>query len=198
MLCITGSPRMGGKYISRVMRRAGIDVGYEKMASEGIAHPFWAVDDTIAPPGWKTHELKEAHKKNRDSYDFTHRWHQLRHPLNVIPSIEARFRRHSYFWPWQEKHTGVSPEDPFRAARFWLAWTELADEWCDFRYRIEDIDAEWPGLVAKLGHAGAPLCQKLERTCNSCVHDDIEWKDLGPTEDAVRERATRYGYSDED
>lgn len=192
MLCITGSPRSGTRYVARLLGRAGIDVPHERMGSEGIVHSLWAVDDTLFP--WKAHAVRKANKKNRDSYRWMHRWHQTRHPLHVIPSVEARFRRHTYFWPWQKRHTGVSPDDPFRAARFWLAWTDIADQWCDHRYRVEDLAEEWDGMVEVIGHRGASLHHEGLESCNGIPHETIEWSDLGPCRDQVMERAQKYGY----
>lgn len=180
--------------MARALGRAGIDVKHEKMGGEGIVHSLWAVDDPMLPLVAK--EQRKANGKNRDSYRWTQRWHQTRHPLRVIPSVEQRFRRHTYFWAWQERHTGVSPEDPLRAARFWLAWTKIADAWCEYRYRVEDIEQEWPGLVASIGHRDAPLCSEGLERCNGIQHDKIVWSDLGQWETEVRDRAALYGYED--
>lgn len=192
-LCVTGCPRSGTRYFYRVLSRAHVlGVRHEHMGEEGTVNGLWAVNDT---------QGRNRHK--RDDYVFEHRWHQTRHPLQQIVSMREHFKKTPSFWVFQEKHTGVPALTPSwregsfeREARFWLEWNALAGAWCQWQYRIEDVEEVWPRMMNDLKRPGTAFPQGLLKNVNACVHEEIGWDDLGEWAEPVRKRAVEYGYEE--
>lgn len=182
-LLVTGSPRSGTHaYHQHLVWTQQWRLEHERMGEQGTVSSVFCVDDDDYNGG--------HHGDGRFSdYEFEIRIHLLRHPAGVIPSL--RWQMPKTFWAWQEKHTGLAirQEDPWQrptdeqAARFWLAWTELADAVSSYRIRVEDLP-HLPRVVS-----GPPR--------HPCRPPIDEWNDLclePSTRRRVRRRLRQYGY----
>ena len=117
--------RSGTKYVAFLLRSLGLDVGHESAGAHGIVSWYLAADADSVP-----------HGPPSTQFVFGHVFHQVRHPLRVIPSLMS-LRPET--WSFVARHTGCAPEDPLpvRCAKLWLHWNELAEAKAEWRYRIE-------------------------------------------------------------
>ena len=162
-------------------------IEHEKMGRDGTVSSWFAVD---------TYYYPRNHSGRRSDFRFGIVLHQVRHPLDVISSLETAIP--ASWWHWQQALTGVSKESEHAAARFWLRWNELCEEsGADLVYRIEDIGEVWPQLSRLIFGEERPLPPvrtdygRLRRRNRKAV----TWKDLGPWEEPVRKKAAEYGYA---
>jgi hypothetical protein len=94
--------------------------------------------------------------------------------------------------------------------KFWLAWNLLIEQNEDIalRFRIEDIDAQWPGMCERLGIEYKPIPSVLPRDYGTSGErgprrvvplnfDEMEAIDYEAAK-RVREMAERYGYNTEE
>ncbi len=126
-LMITGCGRSGTRYITFLLRRLGLDVGHETVKEHGIASWCTAVDAEQTPWGISAQK-----------YNFEQIFHQIRHPLMVIPST-CSFKENS--WQYICDHIPVSMDEPImlRSAKYWYYWNLEAEKICEWSYRIEDV-----------------------------------------------------------
>ena len=170
--------------MSRILTAAGMTVPHEQMGRDGTVSSFFTVDDYWYARG--------AHRDGRRStWSFDIVAHQVRHPLGVIGSL-AEYG-YAQWWHWQEKHTGVSMDlDPVeRATRFWLRWTELADEHADMTYPIENPEVAWAVWAAKFDLGPMPDMGAVGQS----RHREFGWDDIPESlRGAVELRAREYRY----
>jgi hypothetical protein len=136
---VTGCGRSGTRYTTFVLRRLGLDVPHERLGRDGIASWTMAVDAAERPYGPPS-----------DAVRFEHVFHQLRHPLAVIRSVET-FGPES--WSFVYAHTPCSPDDPIlvRGAKYWLSWTAHAERSASWTYRVEELPTALVELCERLG-----------------------------------------------
>ena len=137
-LLVTGCGRSGTRFISFVLRRLGLDVPHERLGRDGIVSWSMAVhacERPFGPPSGSVH--------------FEHVFHQTRHPLDVISSV-ATFKHPS--WEFICAHTPCSFDDPLilRSAKYWLHWSEHADQLATWRYRVEALGEVFPEFCERL------------------------------------------------
>jgi hypothetical protein len=195
-ILVLSCARSGTRALAKSLMLSGVDIGHERLKVNGTICGHLAVDDYWYSSHWRM----RTGLVRRSELEFDETWHQVRHPLSVIESIETG--PNLEFWHFQEKHTGVSWDDkPIeRVARYWLAWNDVIESNdIDFRFRIEDIDAAWPEMCRRFGieaerpsvgsDYGAVPLKKLKRE-----RERVEWSDLGIYEEPVRLKAKEYGY----
>ena len=190
-LLVIGAPHSGTRYMARVLRAAGVQVGHERVGREGSVSSYFVADDYWY--GGKEH----MGGRLRD-FAFDHVWHQVRHPLAAISSI-ANLCPVSW-WHWQEKHTGVSYDLPpiERGTAAWLAFNELAErQKPELSFTIEHMEHSWPILATRLGIEGTPLPDVPYADTRS-THPKLKvtWEALGSYESRVRDLARHYGYGE--
>jgi hypothetical protein len=136
---VTGCGRSGTRYTTFVLRRLGLDVPHERLGRDGIASWTMAVDARERPYGPPSSLVR-----------FQQVFHQVRHPLAVIRSVET-FGPDS--WSFVYAHTPCRPEDPIevRGAKYWLHWTAHADRAATWTYRVEALRDVMPELCSRLG-----------------------------------------------
>ncbi|ACR14765.1 hypothetical protein [Teredinibacter turnerae] len=140
-LLVTGCGRSGTKYISLLLRMLGKDISHESgevLGKDGIASWYLAADCDRAPFGPGSRGLA-----------FEHIFHQVRHPLKVIPSM-GDFRKDS--WEFLSQWVAVSDDEPLtlRCAKLWCDWNELAESKATWRYRIEALPEIFEEFCARL------------------------------------------------
>lgn len=191
-LLVVASPRSGTRYLKALLRAAGLDAGHECVRThrDAVVSSYYAVDD------YCYHGL-HGYREPRSAFRFGRVWYQIRHPLDTIGSLHTRMA--VAWWRWQEKHTGITPADPDAAARFWLVWHEKCAEQADRIYRLEDIEMQWPSLMANLGRE-APFPEGVPRLGKTRSSRRMRWDEFASpwVAEAVRKQMAEYGYEEED
>jgi len=189
MVLIAGHGRSGTTYMAKVLNACGIDVGHEKVGSEG------AVSFLHIASGPYKGKIIEPFK-----YDAL--IHQVRHPLHVIASSMTL----GVSMPFMERVVGrYKASGKLGAVMYtWYSWNrlietrgKLMDRGSYSRFRIEDIDTVFPLILAFFGRSSVPL-PNIPRNVNTRPHVRLGWKDLYKADMAlalvIEEMANRYGY----
>ena len=187
MILVTGCCRSGTKYMSRVLRQAGLDIGHEWAGRDGAVAAEWAI---------KTDRYSTWYAGERPDFDVI--VHQVREPLATIGSVLTISEES---WRFIARHTLVTLEMPIleRAARYWVQWNQLVEKKAQFTYRIENLEAVWPKFqeLLSVGSYEAAI-SGIPTNTNTRSHKDITWADLRDIdkdlEARVRSWAIRYGY----
>lgn len=126
-IMISGCGRSGTRYITFVLRRLGMDVGHERIGNDGIASWCTAVETEALPWG-----------ESIKNVTFNKIFHQVRHPLKVIPSV-CTFKENS--WQLICNYIPCSMDEPvmLRSAKYWYYWNIEAEKMAEWRYRIEEF-----------------------------------------------------------
>lgn len=140
-LAITGCGRSGTRYITLLLRELGLELGHETLGRDGVVSWCLAVDAAYVPWGVARHEVV-----------FEQVLHQVRHPLDVIPSVSTFSDRS---WSFICRQVPCDPEAPvlLRAAQYWHYWNLEVERIADWRYRVEDLPLVFATLCARLGVA---------------------------------------------
>lgn len=193
LLAVMACPRSGTRFATRILRRgAGLKLTHEGDGVDGSVSCFIAVDDY-----WYPSNKHMAWARSRQAFD--HFWHQVRHPVDAIPSIDTL---HSLWGHWQEKHSGVPWDDArlIRAARFWLRWNEIIEPQADLRIRVEDFERRWPELMERLSLDSKGSPPDYTPKSGGKRKDEFSWDILRSMDpdlyDAVRTKAKEYGYDE--
>ena len=187
---VTGCARSGTRHMAQTLRKIGLRAAHEGDAEDAVVSSYFAVDDYYYHGG--------KHRKRLSSVPFTHRFHQVRHPLGVIGSI-AEFNNASW-WHWQEKHSGVSYDETpvVRAARYWIRWNlMIRAQRLDWTYRIESLPVLWPEFMDRLGIDPATPQPVIPQVGKS-EHRKVTWDELKSEDvalhDEVYAEACFFGY----
>lgn len=186
-ILVIGCPRSGTRYTAEVLRQMGVKVEHERMGRDGTVSSWFTVDDYYYP---------RAHGGRRADFEFDCVVHQVRHPLDVIGSLETAMN--PAWWHWQQAHTGISKESDYPGARFWLAWNEMCEQQpTDLAYRVEAMDEAWVGLSWLLfGEVRSlPSVSKEMGRLRRPNRKTPSWDDLGPYAEDVKKKAAEYGYA---
>jgi len=131
--------RSGTKYAAFLLQSLGVDVGHESAGADGIVSWYLGADADSVPHGPPSAE-----------FVFGHVFHQVRHPLRVIPSLMSL---RSETWSFVARHTSCAPDDalPVRCAKLWLEWNELVEGRAEWRYRLEQLPDVFEEFCARFG-----------------------------------------------
>jgi hypothetical protein len=208
---ITGSGRTGTHNMSKLLRAVGIDVGHEFMGEIGTSSHFFCADSDWYPffPFVKGVDFGKAHAAQRQSdYLFENVIHVVRHPLLVIPSVEAKFGTMDYefmedngIFPGPMTRTGNQKKRGYRGMMVWY-WNNkyIEDHFPDaMRVRLEDLDKWWFTLVEMCGFPGVPKPQMPpSNKSRSLWYKPVHTADLDVIDPKlsrlIYEMAARYGY----
>lgn len=185
MFLITGCGRSGTKYMARVLRAAGLDVGHETLGADGVVSSIWAVEDEYYPA--------YHHQGPRPEFDVV--LHQVREPLATIGSLTTALPGS---WKWNARHVPIVVEEHSvldMAIMYWYWWNHLCQMVSDYRYRIENLEQEWYTLQQLIGFTGE-LDRSIPKTVNSRRHRIVTWDDVKRAQPhlPVKNLAARYGY----
>jgi len=180
--CVTGKglfvaacARSGTVYMAKVLGALGYNIGHE----------------ITGPDGSVGYHLALARPKNC--------FHQVRNPIDQISSSSTLT-----IWSIVEKLLGINPYTLSGRMRYWLEWNEMCEEFCVWRYRLEDLPNVWPEFLERIGHKKVAM-PDISTTTNSnkefSRYEEVIWADLF-NEDAVlaqkiKDKAILYGYSPE-
>lgn len=195
-LLVTGCARSGTGYISAVLKLCGLDIGHEYVGEDGCSSWPMAVDALACPWGPTTQGL-----------EFEHTFHQVRHPLLVISSVNTTEPQVTWDYVCHEMPQ-IKQEDPriVKCAKYWYYWNLAAEKKAEWTYKLEEIDLVFEEMGCRLGVPLNKLVLKLvSRSTNhrwNHIHD-YTWDDLRkelPKDlfDNIQKMAVRYGYSIDD
>lgn len=187
MFLITGAGRSGSTYITRVLRRCGLDVGHHKLGRDGIVCGFYCFDVKKYPV--------KSHPVPRPEFDVL--LHQVREPLASIASIQT-----GRSWKWTGQFLPIPRDAPVltKSCYNWLIFNEEAERQALWTYRIEDLKGVWADLqrVLCFDKDYDSAIFNVPLNVNTRQHDSITWQDakLAAPEiyGDIREAAKRYGY----
>jgi len=171
MILVTGFPRSGTGYTARTLRFAGLDVGHEKVGSDGVVS-WW-------------------HLLGADKFDKV--FHQVRNPIDTISSAmtinNSSIRKLSTI-------TEPNVDKLKFLMQSWLDWNELAESKAQMTYRVEDVEDLFPILRKEMGIKGG--FPNVRTTINKREHEVLSVEDLRKVDseltDKIIERARQYGY----
>lgn len=163
---VTGCGLSGTHYSTKVLRKAGMDVGHERVRRQGAVswlHATWlhqACWDqvlTCGNPAWTGGDIREPTDGSVDEFDAVVR--QLRNPRKIATSFARdahgsswRFARdviegvYGIDFPWPPKRDLVAAGVCYT---WW--WLRLAGEKARWTYRVEDMEAVLPDLLSLWG-----------------------------------------------
>ncbi len=185
---IAACARSGTIYMSEVLRKLGYKIGHEMTDVDGSVGYHLAV---IKPDNC---------------------FHQVRHPLRQISSMYD-YRS----WGFINQVIECHGRGLLGCMQYWLKWNELLEEFCVWRYRLEDIghindygESIWDEFLNRIDHPYEPLPLISEEGKNtrekslSCMSKDISdltWAQLFECNrelaQKIYEKHLEYGYSPE-
>lgn len=194
LVLITGCGRSGTTFISQALTAAGLDVRHEYLGKDGSASWYMNAESADAPYGCcSTMGLR-----------FTHIFHQVRHPLKTIASINHSSHASSFAYVavYVPEIDLAHDSRLIQTAKYWYYWNLLAEAKAEWRYRIEDIDAVWDEIGLRLGVFldRSALDQISRKTNTRGDTGKLTWKQLKANIPAdlfadIQSMALRYGYS---
>jgi hypothetical protein len=196
---IIGCGRSGTRFINELFEANGLHIGHEQMGKDGIVS-WTLVPDTdkrawmpSIPKGklWVP-SFKELAPLNLPIV------HQVRHPLEVVSSMQTAKRRD---WWFISRFLDIEKRDSpvLKNMKYWYHWNRMAETKASHTYRIEDIENEFDHLCHI---AGFPIRSQfnfgVQKNVNARKHVDVTWDDLRDEDKelarSIRELAGRYGY----
>lgn len=186
MILITGCGRSGTGYITKCFAQLGLDIGHEKWGEDGISSFYLAGKGRL--PHW--------HFKGKpENYNFTFKFHQVRHPLKAIASATT-FRQPRTITFIKENIYIPDGVDPLEfAAYYWVRWNKLVEEKVKgLRYQVEHPPWE---KICEILDIPFKIPQGVPKNTNTRPHKDVSWDDLKSLAiyDEIRGLAEKYGYN---
>jgi hypothetical protein len=172
---VVACARSGTVYTAKVLSALGYNIGHE----------------ITGPDGSVGYHLAIVKPKNC--------FHQVRNPIDQISSASTLSS-----WGIVEKITDIKPYTLLGRMQYWLIWNEMCEEFCVWRYRLEDLPNVWDEFLERIDHKKVPM-PDIPTNVNSnrefSRYDKVTWADLF-NENAVlaqkiRDKAKQYGYSPE-
>lgn len=137
---VFATPCGGTTYLCDRLKSLGLDVGHERMRSDGIVCGFWAHGDNRS-------QKMDRGKPHPDEYTFDALWTLVRHPLLVaetLPQFTERGRKH-FSW---------THEDPLlHALRYWVETISIGLVRSDYAVvRLDEhFEQDFAALCASIG-----------------------------------------------
>lgn len=194
LVLITGCGRSGTTFIAKSLTSAGLDVRHEYLGKDGSASWYMNVESTNAPYGCRS----------TVGLRFTHIFHQVRHPLKTIASINYSSHASSFAYvaAYVPEIDLTHDSRLVQSAKYWYYWNLLAEAKAEWRYRIEDIDSVWDEMSQRLGVFldRSVLSQQSRKTNTRGDTGGLTWMQLQAEIPAdlfanIQSMALRYGYS---
>lgn len=172
---ITGFPRSGTMYCSKVFQALGLDVQHERPGADGTVS--W-----LEPTG--------------ERYDC--RVMVTRNPLHVLSSATTLGKGviSNIF-----RVLDIAPKRQdfmYRLMLAYNAWAKYCDDRCALRFQVEQMELVWPSLLSHLGIPECPFPQDIDRQTNTRIHVTLDWSDLENVDrkltSYIRRWYSRFGY----
>lgn len=191
--------------MANVLRKTGLKVGHERVDADGTVSYYFAPRHADwLPRTGDDSDYGNRHRLQRPQhYDFKYVFHQVRHPLKVIASVQWIIPTAD--WQYIAEHVASIDPKPkrrmLRAMRYWLEWNLLVEQrFPTMRFRLED--PPWGDIGFLLGVGGMELVAKDVRRMNRSTGwrkaPKLQWHQLEAVDpkltDAIRRKALEYGY----
>ena len=174
---VCATARGGTVYMSKVLSALGYRVGHEQVDEDGSVGYHLAV---IRPDGC---------------------FHQTRDPLKQIASMVAHRS-----WGFIEDVIDIPRRGLLGCMTYWLEWNKLCEEFCVWRYQIEQLPEVWGEFLERIGHDKRDI-PNIPRDENSSTtkgfyeresYSTLSWGDLFTMNrelaQAIYNKAKEYGY----
>ena len=166
---IAACARSATVYMTYLLRKLGYDVGHE----------VWGPDGSVG------YHLVVVRPDNC--------LHQVRHPLKQITSMLTHRS-----WGFCNQVIDLSNRDLLGCMEYWFKWNQICEEFCVWRYQIEQLPDVWDEFLDKIGHSHCPLPDVPTNTNSHTADKQVTWNDLFNEEEALAKdiigMANRYGY----
>ncbi len=162
----------GTMYIAKILSAIGYDIGHE----------------SAAPDGSVGYQLVVVKPKNC--------FHQVRHPVEQISSSTTLVS-----WGFIPKVIDIDIDTLTGRMQCWLEWNKMCEEFCVWRYRIEDLPNIWSEFLERINHKQVTLPEVSTKE-NSRKHlsnyKKLTWADLFEENvtlaQEITDKAKEYGY----
>lgn len=166
---IAACPRSGTTYIAEVLREMGYYIGHEQQGGDGTVGYHLAV---IKPEN---------------------ALHQVRHPLKQIASMLAHRN-----WGFVNEVIQEVDTELYGCMVCWLKINTMCEEFCVWRYQIEELPEVWDEFVERIGHEKCDLPDISTKIHAGKKTKEVTWSDLLACDrqlahDIMR-KAQQYGY----
>lgn len=205
LVLITGCARSGTVYTAKILLENGLEVGHEIDGKAGIVSWLMATDT----------DKGFSDKPGANDYHFQHVFHQVRHPLQTISSVNTFSESNWKFIRANIPEISVKDPKLVRAAKFWYYWNLMAEKKAEMTYRVEDIENVLDEISLRLGvKLDKEVLKKVPKNIHTrryffkrllhsrrYYYKKYTWADLKKAldpdlYDKIVELARRYGYSD--
>ena len=176
---VAACARSGTKYMTRVLNRLGYKIGHEVSAVDGSVGYHLAV---VKPDNC---------------------FHQVRHPLKQIASMLDH-----QSWGFMNQVIECHGRGLLGCMQYWLKWNELLEEFCVWRYQLEELSLVWSEFLERIDHSFESLPDIPESQMNTredsmpCMakeFTELTWGRLhecnGELSHKIYEKHLEYGYS---
>jgi hypothetical protein len=197
MILVAACPRSGTRYVSHILRLSGLKIEQERLDLDGTV-------------SWVHVGRGNVREKEVEDTNFDKIFHQVRNPLQTIASMTTISNGSRKYM--RENLTMEMPEDRIKfAMAAWTGWNEKIEGLGPIlRYKLEDLEEEWPTLCTLLGIDQIPFPVINEKDLPKILHsrkhrydeylgeEKLNWdyfKEIDPVL-AVKamEKAAEYGY----
>lgn len=134
MILITGHPRSGTGYVSKLCQAYGLDVRHEELGANGISSWLFTPFVNYRPPFNKFEE-------SRQDLMFSHVFGVIRHPFDIIAST-AYTEVDAHSWHWRKSFVFIDESRNIieQSAMSVIGWYKLLDAQGIKCYKIEEIE----------------------------------------------------------
>jgi hypothetical protein len=174
---VCATARAGTMYMSKVLNKLGYNIGHEMVEEDGcVGYPLVVIKPDNC-------------------------FHQVRHPLKQIASMMAHKS-----WGFMEDIIDIPGRGLFGCMTYWLEWNKLCEEFCVWRYRLEDLPSVWSEFLDRIGHEPCEI-PDVSTTENSSKkshyyekfrYEEVSWADLFKCHkqlaQEILDKANEYGY----
>lgn len=198
---VTGCPRSGTMYTSKVFKGLGVNFGHESVFGlrQGLRGRPANWGEWEGEASWLSVPFLPLD-------DDTVVLHQVRHPLGFVRSVcgwgflsdTSRDLHYSKVVGIHAPEVYAPDTEPERGATMWRTWNERAEAHAVTTYRVEDLDVALLLRLCRLveldvsEEQATQALEDLPENVNRRRRDEsVEWETIEPI---VGEAAARYGY----
>lgn len=202
---ITGNGRSGTLTMTHMLKKvANLDVGHEYVRSDGCCSLYFFDPSLHSYPfiPWGPPKGLNAHVDQKFSdFEFEHIFHIVRNPLKCIPSMASIYSAPIMNWFVDMKVVPDVKPRLYKSMLIWYNVNKKTEELAEYRFKIEELQKEWPKLVGKMGmnikdhpYIDVGIKHRATKSRNRiCTWKDLENQDAKLTR-KIKVMAKKYGY----
>ena len=199
-LLIIGCGRSATKYITKVLKIGGVQIGHERLGPEGMASWLPVTKKRYKHPfrGDRYEDFQKVYKVDPIIV------HQVRTPIKVISSFQVASSRSWLYISRVEPK--IKKDEPLiiRCMKYWLYWNLKAERMAEWTYPVEHLPSLWETFCEKIERPF--LIDQKEQCLRSSKEENtrkeyytlFKWKDLYDTDRNLTEKiktlGRKYGY----